>query len=142
MNIGMANEPIRVVLDSNILISAYVFGGKPELVLKVIITEQAHAVTSPTLKDEFFGVLRKKFGVTPSEILEIHNEIDLSFETVYPKDTFHIVKDEDDNRVLEAAVEGQCQYIVTGDMDLLDLKSFQGIKILTPDQFLKFLEAV
>jgi putative PIN family toxin of toxin-antitoxin system len=138
----MANEPIRVVLDSNILISAYVFGGKPELVLKVIITEQAHAVTSPTLKDEFFGVLRKKFGVTPSEILEIQNEIDLSFETVYPKDTFHIVKDEDDNRVLEAAVEGKCNYIITGDKELLGLGSFKNIQIINADQFLNLLGKV
>ena len=135
----MANEPIRVVLDSNILISAYVFGGKPELVLKLIITEQAHAITSPSIKDELFGVLRKKFGVTPSEILEIQNEIDLIFYTVYPKNTFHIVRDDDDNRVLEAAVEGNCDYIISGDKDLLDLKSFRNIKIVTSDQFLEVL---
>lgn len=132
----MANEPIRVVLDSNILISAYVFGGKPELVLKLIITEEAHGVISPTLKDEFLGVLRKKFGILTTEILEIQNEIDLSFDTVYPKDTFHIVNDEDDNRVLEAAVEGGVDYIITGDRELLNLNSFKNIKIVTPDQFL------
>ncbi len=136
----MADEPIKVVLDSNILISAYVFGGKPELVLKLIITEQVHAITSPILKDEFFGVLRKKFGVTPSEILEIQNEIDLSFDIVYPKDTFHIVKDEDDNRVLEAAVEGNCDYIITGDKELLELGNFKSTKIVAVDQFLSILE--
>ncbi|MBI2011149.1 putative toxin-antitoxin system toxin component, PIN family [Candidatus Daviesbacteria bacterium] len=132
----MANEPIRIVLDSNILISAYVFGGKPELVLKLIITEEAHGVISPVLKDEFLGVLRKKFGISTSEILEIQNQIDLSFDITYPKDTFHIVKDEDDNRVLEAAVEGRVSYIITGDKELLNLKSFRKIKIVTATEFL------
>lgn len=135
----MVSDPIRVVLDSNILISAYVYGGKPELFLKLIIAEQAHGIISPTLKDEFLGVLRKKFGVSPSEILEIQNEMDVSFDTVYPKDTFHTVQDEDDNRVLEAAVEGMCDYIITGDKELLDLGIYRKIKLVSADQFLKLL---
>ncbi|HEX8932007.1 MAG TPA: putative toxin-antitoxin system toxin component, PIN family [Patescibacteria group bacterium] len=48
-----------------------------------------------------------------------------------------MVRDIDDNRVLEAAVEGKCQYIITGDADLLDLKIFQSIKIITAEDFLK-----
>lgn len=136
----MANEAPRVILDSNVLISAYVFGGKPEVILKKIIQEQIQGVTSPILISEFLEVLRKKFYVISSDILEIENYIEELFEIVYPKITLRVQKDDDDNRVLEAASEGECKYIITGDKELLKLGVYQDIKIVTADQFLKILE--
>lgn len=133
----MANDLYRVVLDSNILISAYVFGGKPESVFKLSLSEKLQGITSQSLITEFLDVLRKKFGVSQAEIMEIQNEMQEVFEIVYPTETLHIVKDEPDNRVLEAAVEGKCNYIITGDKGLLDLRLFKDIKIMTADQFLK-----
>lgn len=135
----MANKPLRVVLDSNVLISAYVFGGKPEVILKQIIEEQIQGVTSPILIGEFLEVLRKKFSVVSPDILEIQNDIEELFEIVYPRMLLRIQKDDDDNRVLEAAVEGKCNYIVTGDKELLELKTYQGIRIVTASEFLKTL---
>ncbi|MBI3070120.1 MAG: putative toxin-antitoxin system toxin component, PIN family [Candidatus Levybacteria bacterium] len=132
----MASKP-RVVLDSNILISAYVFGGKPESVFNLILAEQTQGVTSRILISEFLDVLRKKFKVSQTEILEIQSEIENIFEVVYPKKTFNIVKDFADNRVLEAATEGGCTYIVTGDKELLELGRWKGISIITADQFLE-----
>ncbi|MDP2649625.1 MAG: putative toxin-antitoxin system toxin component, PIN family [bacterium] len=136
----MANKPLRVILDSNVLISAYVFGGKPEIILKQIIQEQIQGVTSPILISEFLEVLRKKFSVVSPDILEIQNDIEELFEIVYPRMLLRIQKDDDDNRVLEAALEGKCKYIVTGDKELLKLGVYQDIKIVTADQFLKILE--
>lgn len=136
----MANESPRVVLDSNILISAYVFGGKPESLLNLIINEKVQSVTSQVLMGEFLDVLRKKFGVSHAEILEIQNEIQETFEIVFPTETINIVKDFPDNRVLEAAVEGKCHYIITGDKELLELEIYKGTKIVTADQFLHLLE--
>ena len=54
---------------------------------------------------------------------------------VVPNRVLTIVSDDDDNRVLEAAIEGDADYIVSGDTDLLDLGSFQGIPIITPREF-------
>lgn len=136
----MANNPVRVVLDSNIFISAYVFGGKPEEILKLIIAEQIQGITSQVLISEFLGVLRKKFGVSQNQILEIQSEIQDSFEVVWPVETFSIIRDTEDNRILEAAVEGKCDYIITGDDDLLRVGSFRRIKIVTPDQFLRLMK--
>lgn len=140
MSSDMDENPVKVVLDTNILISAISFGGKPKEVLDLVLEEKITASTSPILMAEFREVYRKKFPLLEEDFeLTIKNIEDI-FETTQPKETLDILKDEDDNRVLEAAVEGQCQYIITGDKDLLDLKSFQGIKILTPDQFLKILK--
>lgn len=126
----------HIILDSNILISAYVFGGKPEAVLNLIISEKVQGITSGVLISEFLDILRKKFGVSQAEILEIEEEIKNTFKIVFPSTAIHIVRDEDDNRVLEAAVEGECDCIITGDKDLLDLKKYKNIKILTAEKFL------
>jgi len=58
---------------------------------------------------------------------------------VYPRKSLNIVRDKKDNHVLECAVEGECEYIVSGDKDLLVLKEFQGIKIVTPREFVRIL---
>ena len=136
------NSSLRVILDSNVLISAYVFGGKPEIILDQVIKEEIQGVISQILVSEFLDVLRKKFRVTKSRILEIREEVEDTFEMVFPKGTLKITQDDDDNRVLEAAVEGNCDYIVTGDKELLDLGIYKGIKIFTPDQFLKLLKEI
>lgn len=58
-----------------------------------------------------------------------------------PRDTIDVLKaDPDDNRVLEAAVQGKCKYIVTGDRELLKLGTFQNMQILTPDEFIDTLK--
>ncbi|MEK7573078.1 MAG: putative toxin-antitoxin system toxin component, PIN family [Patescibacteria group bacterium] len=131
------NNPPRVVLDSNILISSYVFGGKPQIIFQLVVEEEIKAITSQILTSEFLDVLRKKFGVRKSQLLEIKEEVDDLFEIVFPTQTLKVVKDNDDNRVLEAAIEGRCEYIVTGDKELLELGEYKGINILTPTEFLE-----
>ena len=107
----------------------------------MIIEEQTISVTSRDLINEFLGVLRKKFGITESDILEIENEITSLFQIVYPKQLLNTSRDKDDNRVLETAVEGNCDYIVTGGKDLLSLGKFKNIQIVTANQFLDILES-
>ena len=59
----------------------------------------------------------------------------MDFEVVNPRNSLKVARDDDDNRVLEAAITGKCEYIVTGDEDLLSLKKYKNIKILTPAEF-------
>ena len=63
----------------------------------------------------------------------------MSYLLEYPSKQLKVVRDEADNRVLEAALEGKVNYIISGDKDLLDIKEFQGIKILSANEFLKLL---
>ncbi len=59
---------------------------------------------------------------------------------VSPKEKFDVIKkDKDDNKIIDAAVEGKVDYIVSSDKHLLDLKQFKGIKIVTPKEFLDFI---
>ena len=61
------------------------------------------------------------------------------FHIVQKISTLNVVRDPKDNKIVETAVDGGANYIVTGDPDLTDMKEFQGIKILTPNEFLKIL---
>lgn len=136
MNSDTGESLVRVVLDTNVLVSAVLFGGKPEIILRSVIEEKILAVTSPILLSELREVFSKKFPLREPDFKLTVNNLEKIFRTVQPKNTIKIARDEDDNRVLEVAVEGGCNYIITGDRDLLDLKTFKNIKILTPDTFL------
>jgi putative PIN family toxin of toxin-antitoxin system len=129
-------KKLRIVFDTNVLISAIIFKGKPREIYDFALNEKYETITSSTLIAEFTGILTKKFLLSLTEIKIIEQEIREVFEVVHPKETINVVRDVDDNRVLEAAVEGKCQYIITGDKDLLILKKFQDIEIVTPEQFL------
>lgn len=133
----MVKKVARVVLDTNILISGVVFGGKPREILEMAKTRVIQGVTSQILLAELGEVLSKKFDYPESRVLQINRKMKKIFNVVYPVESINIVRDDDDNRVLEAAVTGKCGYIVTGDEDLLVLKKYKNIKILTPGEFLE-----
>lgn len=136
----MAKKPLRVVIDTNIIISALVFGGKPEEVYNLVLEKQILAFTSSILLAELTEVLTKKFNFEVVRIQQLEKIIKKYFKTVFPNLTLNILKDTDDNRVLEAAVEGKCQYIITGDKELLKLRVFKNIQIVSAEEFLAIFE--
>lgn len=137
MNSDTDENPVKIVLDTNILISAFGFGGKPREIFLLTLKKKIQGVISIVLLAELNEVIFKKFPKLEPQLLSIEKQIKDKFLVVKPGKTLNIVKDEDDNRVLEAALEANCHYIITGDKELLDLRSFRGIKIITADQFLK-----
>ncbi|OGE79105.1 MAG: putative toxin-antitoxin system toxin component, PIN family [Candidatus Doudnabacteria bacterium RIFCSPHIGHO2_01_FULL_46_14] len=133
----MVNGKVKAVLDSNILISAFLYGGKPQQIIDLLIESRFIAITSPILLAEVLDVFAKKFKFSNERLIQTESEIKQAFQFVHPSFILRELRDEDDNRVLEAAAEGRCDFIVTGDLELLNLKIFRGIKILTPAQFLQ-----
>lgn len=139
MTSDINKKPTKIVIDTNILISAIGFGGKPRIILYLAIDNKIQVFTSQILLAELEEVISKKFPRLGYELTLIRKRIIKRFIIVRPKKSLQIVRDPDDNRVLEAAVESKCSYIVTGDKDLLELKIFKKIKIVTADEFLKAL---
>lgn len=125
----------RVVLDTNIIISALLFGGKPRTILKLVVTKRIIAATSPPLLAELLDVLAKKFSFPEKALKLVEQKIKKNFKIVHPAKAINVL-DSPDDRVLEAAFEGNCDYIITGDKELLELNPFNHIKILTADEFL------
>ncbi|MBF0121838.1 MAG: putative toxin-antitoxin system toxin component, PIN family [Candidatus Omnitrophica bacterium] len=130
---------MRVVLDTNVFISAIAFGGKPKIILEKAIKGDIQLVLSDPILEELQGVLLgKKFNYPPHIVIEIAQQLASLAEIVYPEDRILIIKsDPADNRILECAVAGMAKYIVSGDADLLMLRIYEKIRIVTPDVFLK-----
>jgi putative PIN family toxin of toxin-antitoxin system len=128
---------IKVVLDTNVLVSAILFGGNPEKVLNMAAEKKIEMLISSQILEEFMNVLQNKFGFS-QDITELSaSEIKEISTLVMPTQRLNVIKEKDaDNRVLECAVEGKAQYIVTGDTKHLQpLKEYKGIRILSPAQF-------
>jgi len=142
MSIGKKNPEVKVVLDTNVYISAVLFGRKLEEIRRLSQEGKIELLVSEAIIAEVAEVLRRKFDWESWQISQIINEMRETTTLVIPNQTLSVIeKDEDDNRILECAVEGKAQYIISGDKShLLPLKEYQGIKILSPDQFLREME--
>ena len=136
MNLDMGENPIKVVLDTNILVSALVFGGKPEQVYRLVLEKNIVAYISLPIIAEVIEVLTKKFKFNQIKSRQLEKKIRKNFIVVTPSKIIDKVRDPDDNRVLEAAAEGNCDFIITGDKDLLALGKYKNIKILKAEDFL------
>jgi uncharacterized protein len=130
---------VRVVIDTNVLISATFWPGKPKQLLNQVRRGKIDFLTSEILIAELKEVLTrddKPFKLSEEEAQHALAAIMDIAEIVEPHSVITRCQDETDNRVLECAVDGQADWIITGDRDLLDLKSFAGIKIVTVAEFL------
>jgi uncharacterized protein len=132
---------VRVVADTNVFISALMFGGLPGTFLDLALLQSFLLVTSPALLDELDEKLRLKFGLSPNDADLVRAQLQSSAVVVKPTVILAVIKDDpDDNRVLECAAAGEANYIVSGDRHLLQLRSYEGIPILTVRQFMDAVE--
>jgi putative PIN family toxin of toxin-antitoxin system len=128
---------VKVVFDTNILVSALVFpGGRGEAALQRILEERDELVLSKPILDELLGILSRKFARDAEELARIAVFITDFGILVRPRLRFRVVKDEPDNRVLECAVAGHAEAIVTGDQALLELREFRGVRIISLREYL------
>jgi len=132
---------VRVVLDTNVLVSALLFGGYPERVFLAGLRGEIQLLTSRVLLRELERVLTAKFKLSTSLVKDSVDVIEALAEIVETTSQLKVVlHPDDDNRVLECAVDGNADFIVTGDTKhILPIKKHNGIKILTPSEFAKLL---
>ena len=131
---------IKACLDTNVIISAVIFDGKPEKVLKLAREGKIHLVISPAILSEVRKVLTVKFNRDDSEIKRLVKWLVAVGKVVEPKRKISKVNYQPDNRILECALAGKTDYIVSGDKKhLLPLLEFEGIKIITAPQLLKIV---
>lgn len=133
---------IKVVADTNVYISAILFGGNPETIRKLAREGKIEIIVSEIILAEIAGVLKRKFGWLDWQISEVITDIREFTTLITPTKRLSIVKDdEQDNRILECAAEGNAKFIVTGDEHhLLPLEEFEGIRIVSPARFFDFLQ--
>ncbi len=129
----------RVVFDTNILLSAFLFGGNPRALFEAARAGKIQLITSPPILAEFASILKNKFFWEDKDVREALVSIGRHVELVKPKQKLMVVADDADNRVLECASEGSVDTIISGDCHLLELREFCGIPILRASDFLATL---
>ena len=129
---------MRVVLDTNILVSAFIFpGGPPEAAYRLALEGRVELVTSRPLLLELGRVLTEKFGWETGRVDEVVAQVARLAHVVRPTETVsEISADPSDDRVLEAAAEGGAEVIVSGDRHLLRLGSWRTVRIEPAAKFL------
>jgi uncharacterized protein len=132
---------MRVVLDSNIYVSALALpGGSADLALTAALDGRYVVLLSEPLLGEVLGVLGRKFDHNKDELARVALFLDDLADRISPKSRVGVLEDEPDNRILELAVDGRADVIVTGDRAMLRLGSFRGIPALSLRQFLTVIK--
>ncbi len=127
---------IRVLPDTNIIISSVFWRGNPYEVVRKGILGEYKLVLSAEILDEVADKLRNKFTFPEESIQQLIDILMTYCDIVDVKSTFDVVRDKKDNKIIECAFDGRANYLVTGDPDLLVLKEFRGVKIVKAKEFL------
>jgi putative PIN family toxin of toxin-antitoxin system len=124
----------RVVLDSNVIIAGFLFGGPPVRLIEHIVNGTLHGFTSLPILDEVREVLqRPKFGLSPEQAFRLVEELYHACTLVKPGRRIRAVPaDPDDDMISECALEASADLIISGDLNLLDLGSWENIQTLSP----------
>ncbi|MEM2841612.1 MAG: putative toxin-antitoxin system toxin component, PIN family [Candidatus Bathyarchaeia archaeon] len=136
----------RLVLDSNVWISAFLFGGKPAAIIKLAQEGRVRILVSTDLILEIarvlrYGKLRKILEQSKRSTETVVAQILAVTEFVGTKSLRSwITQDPADDIILNCAVENSADYIITGDQHILQLKRVDGVKIFTPNEFLQHLQ--
>ncbi|MHB1662089.1 MAG: putative toxin-antitoxin system toxin component, PIN family [bacterium] len=133
----------RVVIDTNVILSALLFKGK----LSKIVELWEKELIIPLISKETFNELKRvlgypKFSLTKDEINSIIEEYILPyFEAAdITASVKGVCRDSEDDKFLSCAVSAKADYIISGDMDLCDLKRYRFVKIIKPVEFISMFE--
>lgn len=130
----------KVVIDTNIYISAIFWGGKPREVVDLGRDENMLIFTSSDIEREIAEKLRTKFRLDEEETNQIISDFStFTIPVKIKKQIQAVLDDPDDDKFIECAVSCGADFIVSGDQHLLRIKEYAGIKILTAAEFLPLI---
>ena len=128
---------MRVVFDSTVLLAALLIPeGRAAAAVENIFDGSDDLVLSPPILREILSVLSRKFSRDREELSRVAVVLGEMGEIVDPSRRLTVFRDEPDNRILECAVEGNAEVIVTGDKTMLALGEYQGIRLVSLAEYL------
>ena len=132
----------RIVLDTNVIVSALVFGGVPRAVLELAEAGQCEFFYSEAIQVEVRRILAEKFDWAPAMLQQVLLTLWSMGELVSPQVAIRAVPDDpDDDRILECALAANASFLISGDRHLLALRTYKSISIVTPRQFVNVLRS-
>ena len=134
----MNNQTLRGVFDNNVLVSAALLAGVPRKAFDKLLDNGTVLVSVPVLLELADVLNREKFDkyVTHDERMRFMVGFLKVAEMIEVSETFTVCRDPKDDKLLELAVSGKADFLVTGDKDLLVLNPFRKVEIITPRAFL------
>ena len=127
---------MKAVFDTNVLVAAFVTEGVCAKLVGRARWKELNLVISPFILKEFENVLLKKFSASKEQMRTASKLISEAAQIVSHESMVSgICHDPDDDQILSCSLSAEADYLVTGDSDLLELKEFHGIRILTPGAF-------
>lgn len=128
---------MKVVFDTNIFISVIVIpGGQAEKAIRRITEGKDTLLISKPIIGEILSVLSNKFSRDSEALSRVAVFLSDLATTVHPAKRINVLADEADNRVIECAVGGKADAIVTGDKEMLDLKEYLSVRIISLKEYL------
>lgn len=127
---------MKIVVDTNVLISGVFFGGYPRKILSAIINDGITACATAEIVDEYNDIVREMISRKQGHLnKDILSPLVVKMEIVEATTKVDICRDPNDNKFLGCAKDAQALYVVSGDKDLLVLQSFENIEIVTAKEF-------
>ena len=127
---------MKILIDTNILISALFFDGLPKKLLSEIDFEKFNLCVNKEIINEYTEKIDKKFSKSKYILdKDLRQKIFSSFKNFEIKSDLKICRDPDDDKFINCAIDAEAIYIVSGDNDLLTIKNFAGIEIVTAREF-------
>ena len=127
---------MKVVVDTNVMISGVFFGGAPRMVLNAIIDEKITACATLEIVDEYQEIVEEMIARKQGHLNKtILDPLIQKLRLVEQQSNVQVCRDPDDDKFLNCAKDSGSVYIVSGDKDLLVIQDFDGIKIVTARQF-------
>ena len=130
---------VKVVVDTNVLVSALLFGGKPAKLIPLWQRGTIRPLASKEIIDEYLRVFTyPKFKLSEEDVnFLLYHEILPHFEVIEAEPGPRIIiKDPENDKFIRCALAGKAKLVIPGDKHLLALKTYQKIKILSPADFL------
>ncbi len=127
---------MKIVIDTNVLISGVFFGGFPRKILSAVVSQKITACATTEIINEYEEIVQEMINRKQGHINKsILSPLIKVMEIIEPVIHVEICRDPDDNKFLECAKDSHALYIVSGDKDLLVIKQFENVQIVTAKSF-------
>jgi putative PIN family toxin of toxin-antitoxin system len=133
---------MKIVLDSNIFVSAFYWKGNPRKVFERVASGLDELYITDEILNEILDVMsRKKFNSNPKEIADYIRIIESFSIKLFTRNKIEKVsRDNNDDKILQCGIDGNVDFIITGDNDLLVLEKYRNVKIIGPKEYLEKFE--
>lgn len=128
---------MRIVIDTNVIASAIFFGGLPRELIEHLVKRELSAFASPEIINEYQETIKElSYKYSKKTPIFPLNTIISSIRLIDPVSDVQVCRDPDDDKFISCALDAKCVYIVSGDKDLLSIRKYKNIEILTVSEFL------